>query len=230
MIKGMILAGGKGTRLYPLTLAICKPLLPVYDKPMIYYPLSTLMLAGVKDILIISTSDDLVALKKLLGTGSKFGINLSYIVQETPNGIAEAFLLGANFINNDPCILALGDNIFYGDGLNVRDWLYVEDHCRGILSILENRVAGEIYNLGGNNELANIEIVKIILKELNKPDSLITYVEDRKGHYRRYAINPNKAMTLLNWKPEIQFNIGIKNTLNWYKNNLDWLNECLLNK
>ncbi len=138
--KGIILAGGSGTRLYPITEGVSKQLVPVYDKPMIFYPLYVLMLAGIKDILVITTKEDQLSFKKLLKDGSHFGINLSYVIQPSPDGLAEAFILGEDFIGNNPCAMILGDNIYYGSGLEVELKKAIDNANSGLATIFGYQV------------------------------------------------------------------------------------------
>lgn len=139
-MKGIILAGGSGTRLYPITEGTSKQLVPVYDKPMIYYPLSTMMTAGIKDILVITTETDCDSFKRLLGDGSKFGVNLTYAIQPKPEGLAQAFIIGEEFIGNEPCSMILGDNIFYGNGLKETLSKAVENAYNGEATIFGYQV------------------------------------------------------------------------------------------
>ena len=169
-MKGIILAGGSGSRLYPLTSVTSKQLLPVYDKPMIYYPLSVLMLAGISDILVISTPEDMPRFEALLGDGSAFGIKLSYCVQPSPDGLAQAFLLGEEFIGDDCCAMVLGDNIFYGDGLSRRLTEAVRKAEEGLATVFGYYVKDpERFGVVGLDE--NGKPVTIVEKSNNPPSN-----------------------------------------------------------
>lgn len=160
-MKGIILAGGAGTRLYPLTMVTSKQLLPIYDKPMVYYPLSTLMLAGIKDILIISTPSDIPNFERLLGDGSQFGVSLSYKIQPSPDGLAQAFILGEEFIGDDDCAMVLGDNIFYGSGLIEKLKQATENAENGLATIFGYYVNDPerfgIMELGDGDKIISVE-------------------------------------------------------------------------
>lgn len=160
-MKGIILAGGSGTRLYPITQAVSKQLLPVYDKPMIYYPLSTLMTAGIRDILLITTEEEQPRFKSLLGDGSDFGINLEYFIQPSPDGLAQAFILGENFIGNDECAMILGDNIFYGANLDKKLLSARKNAENGIATVFGYQVKDPerfgIMELDNNNKVLSVE-------------------------------------------------------------------------
>lgn len=172
-MKGIILAGGSGTRLYPITEGISKQLMPIYDKPMIFYPLSTLMLAGIKDILVITTEQDQEQFKRLLKDGSSFGISISYIVQPSPDGLAQAFILGEEFIGDEPCAMILGDNIFYGNGFT-----------KLLADAKLNAEAGKATIFG--NQVKDPERFGIM--ELDKNNNVISVEEKPKKPKSRYAI------------------------------------------
>lgn len=160
-IKGIILAGGTGTRLFPITEGVSKQLLPIYDKPMIYYPLSVLMQAGIRDILIITTKEDQEAFKRLLGDGSNFGVNLEYIIQPSPDGLAQAFILGEEFIGDSCCAMILGDNIFYGNGLNKKLQIAYNNAINGMATIFGYQVKDPerfgVMELDRNNNVIGVE-------------------------------------------------------------------------
>ncbi len=160
-MKGIILAGGSGTRLYPITEGISKQLMPVYDKPMIYYPLATLMLAGIKEVLVITTPEDQASFQKLLRDGSQFGIHISYTVQPSPDGLAQAFILGEEFIGDDACAMVLGDNIFYGNGFNELLENATENAKHGKATIFGNQVKDPerfgIMELDADNNVLSVE-------------------------------------------------------------------------
>tara|TARA_B110000971_G_C20039946_1_gene517398 strand:+ start:12092 stop:12970 length:879 start_codon:yes stop_codon:yes gene_type:complete len=194
--KGIILAGGSGTRLHPLTKVISKQLLPVYDKPMIYYPLSTLMLAGVRDILIITTPNDRALFEALLGDGSQWGINLSYIEQPSPDGLAQAFILAENFLNGQPSVMVLGDNIFYGN--DFQDTLIKADSCNNGATVFTFYAKDpERYGVAEFNE--NDDLISIEEKPSNPKSNFVVsglYFYDNNVSEYAKSLRPSKRNEL----------------------------------
>lgn len=207
-MKGIILAGGSGTRLYPLTMVTSKQLLPVYDKPMIYYPLSVLMMAEIKDILIISTPQDTPRFKELLGEGNNFGINLSYAIQPSPDGLAQAFIIGKEFIGNDSCAMILGDNLFYGAGLI--------EHLKNSVARAEQENMATIYGY----YVRDPERFGIV--ELDKEGKAISIEEKPKNPKSNYCVTglyfyPNDVVKkALEVKPSLRGELEITTLNNMY--------------
>jgi len=185
-MKGIILAGGLGTRLYPATLSVCKQLLPVYDKPMIFYPLSVLMLANIKDILIISRKEDLSKFKRLLGNGSDLGIKITYAVQNQPKGLVDAFIIGKKFIKKDNVCLVLGDNLFYGDGL--------PNLLNDAINYVENNKKAIIFSY----KVSNPSNYGVVIEKNNKVQSIIEKPKNTKSKNAIIGlyVYPNKVIKL----------------------------------
>lgn len=212
-MKGIVLAAGSGTRLYPSTIAISKQLLPVYDKPMVYYPISVLMLAGIKNILIISTPHDIENFKKLLGDGSRFGVKFTYKIQDSPDGIAQALTIGEDFINNEPCALILGDNIFYGPGFTGMLKNATKNAKKGYATILAHQVK--------NPERFGI----VEFDRENKAESIIEKPKKPKTNYAvtgLYFYDKNATKYAKTLKPSKRGELEITDLNNIYlnKNNL----------
>ena len=239
-MKGIILAGGSATRLYPLSKAISKQIMPVYDKPMIYYPLSTLMLAGIREVLIISTPRDLPMFRDLLGTGEELGMSFSYKIQEQPNGLAQAFVLGADFLNGEPGCLILGDNMFYGQGFSAmlrraaniekgacifgyyvkdpRAYGVVEFNEQGKVISLEEKPEVRVYNLGTGHGYSVLDVVHAFEKACGH-EVKYQIKPRRAGDIATCYCDPSKAERELGWKAQYGIKEMCEDSWRWQKNN-----------
>jgi dTDP-glucose 4,6-dehydratase len=265
------LAGGAGSRLFPLSLVASKQLQPVYDKPMVDYPFTTLLEGGVREFCLISTPHDLPRFRQLLGDGS-LG-DTGYFTETTPyapnspysssKASSDLLVRAYHHTYGMPAVITNCSNNYgpfqfpeklipvviqkvlarqpipvYGDGLNVRDWLFVRDHCEALWQALTRGRNGETYNIGGHNEWANLRIVELICDTIDEfqpalgggSRKLITFVKDRPGHDRRYAIDASKIQRELGWTPAHTFETGIRETIQWYLNQQDWAREVLADK
>ena len=241
-MKGIILAGGSATRLYPLSKAISKQIMPVYDKPMIYYPLSTLMLAGIREVLIISTPRDLPMFRDLLGTGEELGMSFSYKIQEQPNGLAQAFVLGADFLNGEPGCLILGDNMFYGQGFSAmlrraaniekgacifgyyvkdpRAYGVVEFNEQGKVISLEEKPEVRVYNLGTGHGYSVLDVVHAFEKACGH-EVKYQIKPRRAGDIAMCYCDPTKAKEELGWEAQYGIEEMCQGSWRWQSQNPD---------
>ena len=241
-MKGIILAGGSATRLYPLSKAISKQIMPVYDKPMIYYPLSTLMLAGIREVLIISTPRDLPMFRDLLGTGEELGMSFSYKIQEQPNGLAQAFVLGADFLNGEPGCLILGDNMFYGQGFSAmlrraaniekgacifgyyvkdpRAYGVVEFNEQGKVISLEEKPEVRVYNLGTGHGYSVLDVVHAFEKACGH-EVKYQIKPRRAGDIAMCYCDPTKAKEELGWEAQYGIEEMCQDSWRWQSQNPD---------
>lgn len=215
MRRGIILAGGSGSRLFPVTRGVSKQLLPICDKPMIYYPLSTLMLAGIRDILVISTVEDLPRFEGLLKDGSQWGINLKFAAQPSPDGIAQAFIIGSEFVAGGPSALVLGDNVFFGHGLT--KLLFEANRKTEGASIFAHH-------------LSDPERFGVVEFDEKQRVTRICEKPERPGHDLRYAIDASKLERELGWVPEETFDSGLRKTVEWFLGNRAWWQVLLVDK
>ena len=230
--KGIIMAGGSGNRLFPLTKTISKHLLNVFDKPMIYYPLSTLMLAGIKEILIITNNENLIFFKKLLGNGNQLGLSIKYEIEESPDGIANGLIIGEKFLEESHCTLILGDNLFYGN--NLRDYTYIDDIVEGVIKVVDkvatfdpewssddpnpssSNAPWRGYNIGNNKPVKLMNYIQAIEKALGKQANKELF-PIQPGDVPNTWADVNELIKQFDYQPNTTVDQGVKKFVNWFR-------------